>query len=177
MPEFKSDFDQDLKAALQEKSTPVYMTQKAELVDYYQQRQANGEIKSWKQAIIADLQALYPDLKYKTAEKRFDAQRRYNTEPKNAAQYAALGRELGVIVDYKAPAGGFSVQWLATIHISKNGYDRSHTNDFTGDAAQDLLDHAQWSTVMDAYFAESGQESPVVDIDMLDYVGVEAMEE
>lgn len=187
MSEQSDAWDQLLGEKLIEKAIPTYHTTKAEIVEYYQQRKDAGEIKSWRKALVHDLAAI-TGKKEKNLQRRFDPSRVKNPEKKNAAQYEALGLTLGV-KGYKAPPGGFKVSWGASIWISKKAFDRSYSTNFTGEAAQALLDNPRWSTVLDAYFTDGGQRSvenldeldpeqnPVEDIDVIDYLIVDALEE
>lgn len=186
---FENDaWDQFLGEKLIEQATPVYLSTKAQLIQHYQQLQGEGTVKSWRQAIVHDLAAI-TGKKEKNLQRRFDPSRRANPEKKNAAEYAALGKQIGA-VGYKAPPGGFKISWGATLWISKKAYDRSHSVTFVGAAAQNLLDEPRWWKVLDAYFTDGGlavvvdiddidpdEESPVEGVDMIDYLIVEALEE
>jgi hypothetical protein len=83
------EFQERLKEQVDAISTPIYMTTKAEIVDYYKDTQGKG----WKQAIVKDLSAI-TGMKTKNLERRFDPSRLQNVEKRNAAQYAALGKQL-----------------------------------------------------------------------------------
>lgn len=158
--QFDSEFDKLLKKKLRAKAITTSYTTKAELIGYYQARQAKGEIKSWRQAIVHDLAAI-TGLKEKNLQRRFDPSRlNAKVSPKNAAEYAALGKKLGVT--RTPPAEGFKIVWNADLCISAScGYIRGSTVTFTGAAAQALLDNPKIHLVVDAYFTDGGL--PLVD--------------
>lgn len=153
--QFDSEFDKLLKKRLRAKAITTRYTTKADLVGYYQARQAHGEIKSWRTAIVADLAAI-TGLKEKNLQRRFDPSRlNAKVSPKNAKEYEALGKKLGVT--RTPPPEGFKIVWNADLCISaKCGYVRGSTVTFSGAAAQALLDNPKIHLVIDAYFTDGG---------------------
>ncbi len=170
------EWDKLLKKKLRAKAVTISYSTKAELVAYYQSRKDEGEIKSWKKALVDDILAykrgILPPARTgdkkadkaalaeyqrqeKNVGKRFEPKRLGEPEPKNVAEYAALGKKLGVT--RTPPPEGFKINWNADLCISnKCGYIRGFTTTFTGQAAQDLLDTPKIYLVVDAYFTDGG---------------------
>ena len=130
-----------------------------------------------------DLAAL-TGLKEKNLQRRFDPSRlNSKVSPKNAKEYEALGKHLGVT--RTPPPEGFKIVWNADLCISaKCGYVRGSTVTFTGAAAQALLDNPKIHLVIDAYFTDGGlavvddlqeinsDDSPVWDVRKVNWLKV-----
>ena len=171
-------FDETLAGQVRNASLPVYMQTKAEIVQYYQQEQGEGHIKSWRQAIVhelADITGMAP----KNLERRFDSgekggENRLARVPRTArekAQYAELGRKLPP-KDYKAPENGYEVTFTLDIKISaKCGNIRGpYTVYIEGEDAEEFAKDPSFEMVL-AYYMGDGIE-PDYDMPFEDVCGI-----
>lgn len=110
---------------------------KAEAVAYYQRIAPATGKNGWKQRLI---HALLPFTRQtgknpaKNLAKRFDPQRLHNPEPRNAAEYRALGASIGV----KPPKYGYHITFDGWINFSAACSLRSFSVDVTGEWAKQL---------------------------------------
>lgn len=153
-----------LEQAVAKHLQPVYMSSKADLIDYYRDKYPGRGANGWKQHIIHDLAAV-TGVKPKSLEKRFDEQRRGNPERRNAGQYADLGKQLPP-VGQKLKENSFTITVKATQVVGyKNGRptgerERSIPATFIG---ADALYFAQNPDYQD-FFAYAGYPPDVIEM-------------
>ncbi len=114
-------YSSQLNGKVASANEPVYMNTKADIIDYYRDHYPATGKGSWKQEIIKNLLPFTPQTgkdPAKNLAKRFDPQRRDNLEPKNAGQYAALGKTLPPI-GVKPPKKGFKVTFNGRVKVSE----------------------------------------------------------
>jgi len=145
------NYEGRLIKAVHKASNPVVLSTKADLVDYYQQRQERGEVASWRQAIQSDLVAL-TGKKSSAIARRFDPSRldrRAGTQ--TAKEYAALGKQIGT-VGYRPPPGGYHIEWALGFTISETTNNvRSAKQKLTGPDAYAFAQNPNWQTLVGLY--------------------------
>lgn len=128
---------------------------KAEIVESYREMYTGRGKAGWKQHLIEALSA-QTGIKYKTLEKRFDAQRLKNTERKNASQY----RELGETLPLLPPSGGYRIHGIIFVKYSEECVEREVDERITGDDAKKLARmasaDAMVQAVANAYQSQEG---------------------
>lgn len=149
---------EDIKAA----SIQPPMT-KAEMVLYYQKLYPGTGAAGWKQHLIKDLLPFTPQTGKNPAKnlaKRFDPQRLGNPEPRNAAQYKALGAKIG----RKPPKYGYHLEFSGWLRFSNVcAYRGGKTVDITGEwAAQVAADPSlAVRAMLLIYLEEDDQEKDI----------------
>lgn len=129
-----------------------HLSTKAELVSYYQAEYTGKGKAGWKQHIVHDLLPFTPQTgknPAKNLEKRFDPQRLGNVEKRNAAQYEALGKQIGPL----PPRGGYLVSFRGTLRISGKCTDKEREFSLlvTGNDARLLASTQDFGIVLALY--------------------------
>ncbi len=105
---------EELREAVLAVSVPVYMTERAEIIDWY--RDHAGQ--NWKSKLVADLMPI-AQLKRTTLMRRFQAGRENSPKmtQKTRAEYEALGQTLEA-KGHQPPPGGYRVEFCIWMVIS-----------------------------------------------------------
>lgn len=125
-----------------------YLSTKAEIIDYYQDRYG---AKGWKQRIIHDM-ASFTGMKEKSLEKRFDAQRRDNPEKRNAGQYLAFGHTLPPIkVPRNLKGKRARVYIRCVLYFSGKPYRKTIQVTLTEARTRSLLENQDMDAIIEQY--------------------------
>lgn len=162
---------------------------KADIIDYYQQAYTGYGQHGWKQNLIHDLlrskditpntvgEKEYARLTKNTA-KRFDTQRRDNPEPRNAAEYEALGEGLPPM----PPENGYHIFGIIYVAFSDGECEEREIDEYiTGKAAEKLANSAEEDIaqrITNHYMEEDDTDEPTASIGNCDppQLNVEAIE-
>ncbi len=166
----------------------VPRTTKAEIIDYYQQAYTGRGQSGWKQNLIHDLlrskditpntvgEREYARVTKNTA-KRFDTQRRNNPEPRNAAEYEALGEALPAM----PPEGGYHIFGIIFVVFSDGECEEREIDEYiTGKDADKLAMSAAEDLAQQIinHYMEEDTDEPTASIGRCDppQLTVEAIE-
>jgi len=132
---------------------PVYMTEQAEITDYYQDTYGTD----WRGAIVADMTELVADLgrpmSHANVARRFQGGRIYgSTRPtaRSRAEYRELGQRLPP--KFYNPPTGYQIDFDGYVLISEECERRSFSEQLTGSSAYDFANSPSFGAAMDAYF-------------------------
>ncbi len=143
-----ADSMERLIQAFRESSTPVYVTEKVEILEYYH----DTYLDEWKRHLVDDLHRL-------TGAKRSSLMRRFQGDrtmrrPRTAkarAEYAWLGQHLPPL-RYDPPRGGYQIDFAGYVQISEECDDRDFSVVALGTQAYQLVNAPSFGGVMDLYF-------------------------
>lgn len=155
--------DESLFAQIAACSTPIYLSEKAQIIDYFQDRYSD----EWKSELVDALSDV-SDLKRSSLMRRFQGGREFSTRvtPKAREEYQQVGQSIGP-VGYEPPTNGYRVTFVGEIRISKKCYERHFERYFGGaDAmaftnalmAEDEGVDDLWDLIFYAYFEDETAE-------------------
>lgn len=166
-----ADSAQTLHSAIAETGPllkPVYLSSKAGIVEYYKDvygdRTGRG---GWKDHLVKDL-AAQTGMKPKSLEKRFDPARLNNPEPKNKAQYEALGKKLPPSAYVPKRARGARVSFSIYFKISQSYKRVNQTVDLTDDQTARLMGEGDFDAVLEAYALNNIDQLEELEIGMME---------
>jgi hypothetical protein len=137
----------ELREDLHEASEPVYLADKASIIDYYKDTYGN----EWKSHIVGDLEEI-TGLKHNTLMRRFQGGREYSKMSSKAKEeYEQLGEELPPD-HYDPPEGGFRVEFAGWVQISDEVEYRVFSETVGGSEAYELANNPSFGACMSAYF-------------------------
>ncbi len=143
-----ADSMEHLIQAFHESSTPVYMAEKAEILDYYHDMYSD----EWKRHLVDELYQL-TGVKRSSLMRRFQGDRtmRRPRTAKARAEYAQLGQHLPPL-RYDPPSGGYQIDFAGYVQISEECDDRDFSAVVSGTQAYQLANAPSFGGVMGLYF-------------------------
>lgn len=131
-----------------------YRSTKAQIVDYFQQEYPNtwqNSLTKWIASHSSGIESL-STMKEASIRRRFNPSRLNSPENKNAAQYAALGRQLPPVrVPKKIEGKSASVHFVGTITYSGVPYDKDFTCTLSPAQLADMIENNSLDPVFQAY--------------------------
>lgn len=148
---------------IQGASVPIYLTEKADIIEYYMSEYGDED---WKSELV-DALGEVTDLKRSSLMRRFQGGREYSTRvsAKAREEYRQVGEQIGP-VDYEPPAGGYKITFVGEIRISKKCYPRHFVVHMGGDEAMEFAQVAAgegdindlWELIFYEYFEDDTAE-------------------
>ena len=161
---------EEIKAKVDAVSPSVFMTSKAEIMDYYQDKYGQG----WESQAARDLSGETSGKAYKNARRNFEARKGERVGKKGGAtkKWADFGKTLPPIG--KKPAKGYKAKGTVSIKISEKWFKRSLGNGWTIQDPTHFFVDPDEVDIVSAYMQD---DMDIVEDWAVDSLDVEAIEE